>query len=196
MPAYASATATSSMAIIAPVGRLFPQRRRVENGFSCKATLPFPGEAATDGKRPGARREAKLRPPIRPSAFLAGTHRPRASVFHPPPYRCSQSYTLSDSLLSQERAFHICGKPQSPILLLFHRAFLCQSSPFQISQRFYVKFTVHLSAASSCKSAFFRKKRFQFLRSRRPRHFIPRALLFRRKDPLSSPIRHIQIKNK
>lgn len=55
--------------------------------------------------------------------FLAGTHRPRASVFHPPPYRCSQSYTLSDSLLSQERAFHICGKPQSPVLLfteLFH----------------------------------------------------------------------------
>ena len=45
-------------------------------------------------------------------------------------------------------------------------------------------------------TAFFRKKRFQFLRSRRPRHFIPRALLFRRKDPLSSPIRHIQIKNK
>ena len=88
---------------------------------------------------------------------------------------------------------------ESPSLLFYyyiHRAISCQSSPFQISQRFYVKFTVHLSAASSCKSAFFRKKRFQFLRSRRPRHFIPRALLFRRKDPLSSPIRHIQIKNK
>lgn len=61
--------------------------------------------------------------------FLAGTHRPRASVFHPPPYRCSQSYTLSDSLLSQERAFHAVKTPLFCSIIIFTELFHVNHPP-------------------------------------------------------------------